>query len=71
MSATVDRQSLLPDGPYCDHCGEPASTGDHTACRRRRELEPPRYCTSCARRLIVQVLPRGWSARCSRHGEVS
>lgn len=30
--------------------------------------EPPRYCGVCARRMVVQVRPDGWSARCSRHG---
>jgi hypothetical protein len=31
-------------------------------------LEPPRYCAQCGRRMVVQVDPIGWSARCSRHG---
>ncbi|TXG91371.1 hypothetical protein DW322_15570 [Rhodococcus rhodnii] len=31
-------------------------------------LEPPRYCPSCGRRMIVQIDPVGWWARCSRHG---
>ena len=34
-------------------------------------LEPPRYCAQCRRRMVVQVLPRGWSARCSEHGLTS
>ena len=34
-------------------------------------LEPPRYCPQCRRRMVVQVLPRGWSARCSEHGLTS
>lgn len=33
-------------------------------------LEPPRFCAECGRRMIVQVRPTGWSARCSRHGDV-
>lgn len=33
-------------------------------------LEPPRFCAECGRRMIVQVRPDGWSARCSRHGEL-
>jgi hypothetical protein len=33
-------------------------------------LEPPRFCAECGRRMIVQVRPDGWRARCSRHGEV-
>ncbi|MBA2767565.1 MAG: hypothetical protein H0U35_00235 [Sporichthyaceae bacterium] len=52
--------------PYCDQCGGPA--GKHPQCDRRRALEPPRYCARCRRRLVVQVVPRGWSARCSEHG---
>jgi len=56
-------------GPsYCDHCGEALSAQDHTRCRDLRELEPPRYCPFCRRRLVVQVVPRGWTARCSEHG---
>ncbi|MEV0360556.1 hypothetical protein AB0H71_31325 [Nocardia sp. NPDC050697] len=31
-------------------------------------LEPPRYCAHCGRRMVVQVSPDGWWARCSRHG---
>ncbi|HXO49899.1 MAG TPA: hypothetical protein VN888_02485 [Mycobacterium sp.] len=33
-------------------------------------LEPPRFCAECGRRMVVQVRPDGWSARCSRHGEL-
>jgi hypothetical protein len=33
-------------------------------------LEPPRFCSDCGRRMIVQVRPDGWSAKCSRHGEL-
>ncbi|MBF6330092.1 hypothetical protein [Nocardia transvalensis] len=31
-------------------------------------LEPPRFCEQCGRRMIVQVNPDGWWAKCSRHG---
>ena len=31
-------------------------------------LEPPRFCAACGRRMIVQVRPDGWWAKCSRHG---
>ncbi|MGH8892759.1 MAG: hypothetical protein ACRDWY_05555 [Actinomycetes bacterium] len=55
-------------GPFCDQCGEPV--GDHPECAARRALEPPRYCTRCRRRMVVQVLPRGWTARCSEHGTI-
>jgi hypothetical protein len=53
---------------YCDHCGGPLGMGGHDDCRVARLLEPPRYCAKCRRRLVVQVTPHGWSARCSRHG---
>ncbi|TDC56039.1 hypothetical protein E1281_09460 [Actinomadura sp. KC345] len=53
---------------YCDRCGEPAAEGDHGACRTARRMEPPRYCPHCRRRMVVQVTPLGWTARCSEHG---
>ncbi len=63
---------------YCGHCGreigsDPADArGDeHAACRRRLEMEPPRYCARCARRMKVQVTPTGWSAECVAHGVLS
>lgn len=33
-------------------------------------LEVARFCQLCGRRMVVQVRPDGWSATCSRHGEV-
>ena len=33
-------------------------------------LEPPRFCAECGRRMIVQVRPTGWWAKCWRHGQV-
>jgi hypothetical protein len=54
---------------FCGQCGELLSAGPHEACRQRDELEPPRYCPECARRMVVQVDPVGWRARCSRHGQ--
>ncbi|MBV1851624.1 biotin synthase auxiliary protein BsaP [Catellatospora tritici] len=53
---------------YCDRCGEDTAAVDHAACRAARELEPPRYCTHCRRRMKVQVVPTGWTATCSVHG---
>jgi len=55
---------------FCDRCGDQVAVGDHTACRAARELEPPRYCPQCRRRMQVQVTPREWTARCSVHGEI-
>jgi hypothetical protein len=58
-------------GEYCDHCGKPVATGVHERCVRLRTMEPPRYCAQCRRRMVVQVVPRGWVARCVEHGETS
>ncbi|AKE40291.1 putative aminotransferase [Corynebacterium kutscheri] len=33
-------------------------------------LEAPRFCQLCGRRMVVQVRPDGWLAKCSRHGEL-
>ena len=54
--------------PWCDGCGEAVLARDHTGCVVAREHEPPRWCALCRRRLVVQVLPDGWSARCVEHG---
>jgi hypothetical protein len=54
---------------FCDRCGSPVDLGQHDRCAGRRELEPPRFCPDCGRRMVVQVTPSGWTARCSRHGE--
>ncbi|ORT53111.1 hypothetical protein [Frankia sp. KB5] len=59
------------DAAFCDRCGQLASVGSHEACLRARELEPPRYCRACRRRMVVQVTPVGWSARCAEHGLLS
>ncbi|GAA2904071.1 hypothetical protein Acy02nite_52240 [Actinoplanes cyaneus] len=60
-------QGAAPVPPYCDHCGEPAA-GGHAACATARELEPPRFCPDCRRRMKVQVVPTGWTATCVEHG---
>ncbi|MGH3438092.1 MAG: hypothetical protein ACRDRN_16695 [Sciscionella sp.] len=57
---------------YCIHCGQPVSVAGHEGCHNARTaLEPPRYCPQCGRRMVVQVTPAGWTARCSRHGDYS
>jgi hypothetical protein len=53
---------------YCGQCGKPAEEAGHERCAARAELEPPRYCGQCARRMVVQIVPTGWTARCSEHG---
>ena len=56
---------------HCGHCGEAVDARDHKVCDKRLRMEPPRYCTQCRRRMVVQVVPRGWTARCVEHGELS
>jgi hypothetical protein len=60
---------------FCAWCGQPdeaAGEETHAKCRSRLAvLDPPRYCVHCARRMVVQVTPAGWHARCSRHGELT
>jgi hypothetical protein len=53
---------------YNVYTGEPE--GGAVSAAARLGLEPPRFCAECGRRMIVQVRPDGWSARCSRHGEL-
>ncbi|OZC64934.1 hypothetical protein CH306_20305 [Rhodococcus sp. 15-725-2-2b] len=36
----------------------------------RLGLEPPRFCAECGRRMVVQIVPDGWTSLCSRHGLV-
>jgi predicted amidophosphoribosyltransferase len=55
---------------YCGQCGQPV-VGQHRGCQARATLEPPRYCPRCGRRMVVQVKPVGWTANCSRHGELT
>ena len=62
------RTYALPLVPWCGQCGEALTAEGHAACRRRAELDPPRYCGACRRRMVVQVTPTGWTARCSEHG---
>ena len=50
------------------YTGEPAGGTVPTAAKLG--LETPRFCAECGRRMVVQVRPDGWSARCSRHGEL-
>lgn len=55
---------------FCGHCGLSLDAADHSACERQLLLEPPRFCASCARRMKVQVHPRGWLATCVEHGTI-
>jgi hypothetical protein len=35
------------------------------------ELDPPRFCPRCGRRMAVTVVPTGATARCRDHGELA
>ncbi|MDM4718139.1 hypothetical protein QTQ03_00480 [Micromonospora sp. WMMA1363] len=72
MSTQVTTSDVATDAGsgWCDRCGEPAGAGDHAVCQAARDLEPPRYCAHCRRRMTVQVLPVGWSAVCVAHGAI-
>lgn len=62
-------ESPIAESPIAESAGEePGGAGLVAALRAR--LSPPRYCGVCGRRMIVQVRPDGWWARCSRHGQV-
>ena len=72
-AAPTGRTVPAVDQPYCDQCGGAVGPGaadpvGHERCTERRRLEPPRYCAACRRRMVVQVTPRGWTARCAEHG---
>jgi hypothetical protein len=72
VSAVVSDASPGGAAVFCSWCGGALDGADHDACARRLALvDPPRYCPACARRMVVQVDPMGWTARCSRHGETT
>ncbi|GAC55917.1 hypothetical protein GOHSU_02_00600 [Gordonia hirsuta DSM 44140 = NBRC 16056] len=57
---------------YGVHTGQPLEMQAPEAipAAAKLGLEPPRFCGQCGRRMVVQVRPDGWAARCSRHGTV-
>ena len=65
------RTYALPLVPWCGQCGEALDAEGHAACRRRAALDPPRFCGQCRRRMVVQVTPTDWTARCVEHGTAS
>lgn len=73
MAGTVAGEaSDSVDARFCVHCGKGLADAEHAGCHNpRTALEPPRFCAHCARRMVVQITPRGWTARCSRHGELT
>ena len=68
----VTEGSALPvpvgAGAYNVYTGAAAGSAVPTAAQLG--LEPPRFCAACGRRMMVQVRPDGWWAKCSRHGLV-
>ncbi|QBJ98487.1 hypothetical protein ERC79_01535 [Rhodococcus sp. ABRD24] len=58
------------DERYNVYTGRRVLTGgdDTVPTAAQLGLEPPRFCEQCGRRMIVQVSPDGWWAKCSRHG---
>jgi hypothetical protein len=67
----VAMTSRPQQGRFCARCGGALLDGSHDACRGALAYEPPRYCPHCRRRMVVQVTPTGWTARCSKHGELA
>lgn len=65
MTPVADQEPV-----YNEFTGKPLADGGPVFAAAQLGLEPPRYCAYCARRMIVQVSPDGWTARCSRHGEL-
>ncbi len=65
------RTYALPLAPWCGQCGAQLISEGHGTCRRAAALDPPRYCAQCRRRMVVQVTPTGWTARCVEHGVVT
>ena len=55
-----------PGGAHCSSCGRPSA--DCAGCGR--ELDPPRFCTTCGRGLRVAVSPAGFTATCKTHGPI-
>jgi hypothetical protein len=69
-----DLPAPVSAGIYNIFTGEPrtgAVCGDGPVpTAARLGLEPPRFCAECGRRMVVQIRPDGWWAKCSRHGLV-
>ncbi|MBF6554761.1 MAG: hypothetical protein IVW52_01165 [Acidimicrobiales bacterium] len=53
-----------PGVGFCTGCGGASCAG----CGR--PFDPPRFCSTCGRRLTVAVTPGGYRARCRDHGEL-
>ncbi len=72
-----DLPAPVAAGVYNVYTGELVGTAEPTVPTKpiepiaaQLDLEPPRFCAECGRRMVVQVRPDGWRAKCSRHGQV-
>lgn len=69
----ADLPAPVGAGVYCVYSGtdqRDAPAGASMPTAAQLGLEPPRFCAACGRRMIVQIRPDGWWAKCSRHGLV-
>ncbi|MDV7086561.1 hypothetical protein GXW84_28035 [Rhodococcus sp. IEGM 248] len=59
-----------PEERYNPYTGRRVVAGvdDAVPTAAQLGLEPPRFCEACGRRMVVQISPDGWWAKCSRHG---
>ncbi|MBY6411313.1 hypothetical protein HQ346_08365 [Rhodococcus sp. BP-252] len=64
--------SVTSELRYNPFTGQPVVPGviDSMPAAARLGLEPARFCRDCGRRMVVQIVPDGWSSTCSRHGVV-
>lgn len=62
------RRRCMPTPPAAAPVGVGQEPAGHI--HLHPDLEPPRYCVHCKRRMKVQVTPGRWSATCSVHGTV-
>ena len=63
----MDNREVFDPAPTPAHCAACGRTTDVCAgCGR--ELDPPRFCPACGRRMAVTVTPGGYVARCLDHG---
>ncbi|APT91619.1 hypothetical protein CPHO_00260 [Corynebacterium phocae] len=60
---------LSGDRPiFHPNTGKPFEEGAKLHPAAAAGLDVPRYCQICGRRMVAQVRPDGWYAKCSRHG---
>lgn len=71
MSSELASAVIAGDTPvFHPNTGQPIAEVDHLHPAAAAGLDVPRFCQLCGRRMKVQVRPDGWSATCSRHGDL-